>query len=311
MGRPALLLLLGVRLLGCAGGAVADTPVAPAPSPSAAPSADPDDAALFAFGDVHGDFEAARRALRLAGAIDESDRWSGGRRTVVQVGDQLDRGDGERRILDLFERLRTEARAAGGAFVVLLGNHETMNVRGDFRYVTRGGWAEFADVPHDPADPAFADIPEDYQGRVAAFRPGGPYATSLAGHPVIHVQRGTVFVHGGLLPAHVAYGVDRINSEVSAWMRGDAGTPPILNQKDNPLWARHYSQAPDAADCALLRQALDAVGAVRMVVAHTVQDRINSACGGAVWRVDVGMSAHYGGQAQVLRVGDDVTVVGP
>ena len=90
-----------------------------------------DEQRIVAFGDVHGDFEAARGALRLAGAIDEQDRWSGGELIVVQTGDQLDRGDQEQAILDLFERLRIESEAAGGAFHALLGNHELMNARVD------------------------------------------------------------------------------------------------------------------------------------------------------------------------------------
>ena len=46
-----------------------------------------------------------------------------------------------------------------------------------------------------------------------------------------------------------------------------------------------------------------------MVVAHTVQDSINPACGERVWRVDVGMAAHYGGTPQVLEILDGVLTV--
>jgi len=93
---------------------------------------------IVAIGDVHGDLDATRSALRLAGAIDAEDRWIGGQLVVVQTGDQLDRGDEERAILDLFDRLRSQAAAAGGAFHALLGNHELMNAKGDLRYVTDG-----------------------------------------------------------------------------------------------------------------------------------------------------------------------------
>src|SRR5690349_1495369 len=41
---------------------------------------------LVAIGDVHGDYEATRRALRLAGATDENDRWIGGELVIVQTG---------------------------------------------------------------------------------------------------------------------------------------------------------------------------------------------------------------------------------
>ena len=58
---------------------------------------------------------------------------------LLQVGDLLDRGDHEIPLLYWLERLRWQAAAAGGALHVLNGNHETMNVAGQYRYVTRGG----------------------------------------------------------------------------------------------------------------------------------------------------------------------------
>ena len=88
---------------------------------------------LIAIGDVHGDLGATRAALRLGGAIDGDDRWIGAGLTVVQTGDQLDRGDEERQIVDLFSRLAKDAAKSGGRVVALNGNHEIMNVQGDFR----------------------------------------------------------------------------------------------------------------------------------------------------------------------------------
>jgi hypothetical protein len=58
---------------------------------------------------------------------------------LCQVGDILDRGDQELKLLYLLERLQRQAAAAGGALWVLNGNHETMNVGGNFRYATQGG----------------------------------------------------------------------------------------------------------------------------------------------------------------------------
>jgi hypothetical protein len=46
-----------------------------------------------------------------------------------------------------------------------------------------------------------------------------------------------------------------------------------------------------------------------MVIGHTVQESgVSSACGGKVWRIDVGLSSYYGRKpAQVLEiVGDRV-----
>jgi len=268
-------------------------------------------ARLVAIGDVHGDISALRAALKLALVIDEDDQWVGGETTVVQVGDQLDRGEDERAILHWLEDLAVEARDAGGALYPMLGNHETMNVALDLRYVTEGGYADFADLTWDAEDPLFDGLPDGEKGRIAAFRPGGPYAKLLSHHVIALVVGGTVFVHGGLLPEHVAYGLDTLNAETRAWMQGVAPRPDVLNGATSPTWSRHYSQSPDEGDCALLVDTLDALDATRMVVAHTVHtEGITSACQGQVWRVDVGLAAYYGGPTQVLLIeGDTLTIL--
>ena len=88
---------------------------------------------LLAFGDVHGDLAATIQILTMAGVVSSQLDWIGGQAIVVQVGDQLDRGSGEKEILDLFEHLAIQARDAGGGFYPLLGNHEIMNVEEDFQ----------------------------------------------------------------------------------------------------------------------------------------------------------------------------------
>jgi len=266
---------------------------------------------LIAMGDVHGDYDAAVNALKLAGAIDDSLTWVGGDLTLVQTGDQLDRGDGERAILDLFERLADEAHLAGGAFYPLLGNHETMNVELDLRYVTPGGYVDFADIPYDDNDPLISAYPEAERGRVAAFRPGGPYAELLSGHNVVMVVDDTVFVHGGILPSHVTYGLDNINQLVQAFFKGTMPFPSIMQGDESPVWSRHYSDETGSDECALLAQVLESLSASRMVVGHTVQrPGITSACDGQVWRIDVGMAAYYDGTISVLElVGDEVRIL--
>ncbi len=116
---------------------------------------------LVAVGDLHGDLDHARRVLRLAGAIDERDRWVGGRLVVVQTGDEIDRGDDDRAILDLVEDLKKQAAAAGGELIALLGNHEVMNAALDFRYVTPGGLSAFSLFAATDASASRADVPAD------------------------------------------------------------------------------------------------------------------------------------------------------
>jgi hypothetical protein len=274
--------------------------------------ADRDETRIVAFADVHGDLEATRSALRLAGAIDEEDRWTGGDLIVVQTGDQLDRGDDEQAILDLFERLRVESAAAGGAFHALLGNHELMNARGDLRYVTDGGFTDFVDaVEYDPDDPRLAEFEPHERARMAALLPGGPYAHLLAQRKLILQVGDNLFVHGGVLPHHVAYGIERINREAQMWLRGEADRPEVLQGSESPQWTRLYSDEPDTQTCEVLADVLNGLGAARIVMGHTVQKKgISSACDSRAWRVDVGMAAHYGGHVEVLEIiGDSVSVL--
>jgi hypothetical protein len=267
---------------------------------------------LVAIGDVHGDLAATRRALRLAGAIDGDDQWVGGSLVVVQTGDQLDRGDDERAILDLFERLRAQAQAAGGAFHALNGNHELMNVAGDLRYVTPQGFADFEGVGEPLADHAeLARLPPHARARAAAFLPGGPYARVLAQRNTVVMVGPSVFVHGGVLPQHVPRGVDdleRLNADVRQWLMGgdDGGTVErLVMADDGVVWTRVYA-SDDAQACALLGEALGRLEAQRMVVGHTVQKSgITSGCDGKVWRIDVGLAAHYGGRTEVLLIEGD------
>lgn len=287
---------------------------APEPAPAVVrldiPARYPQAERIVAIGDLHGDLLATRTALKLAGLIDEKDRWSGGATVLVQTGDQLDRGDDELEILDLLDSLTAQARAAGGAVHVLNGNHELMNVEQDLRYVTLGGFLDFLPTPvSDPETVAPQIVVDAVHERLEAVKPGRPFAMRLADRNVVAVVGDTVFVHGGVLPHVVDYGIERLNQETRDWVRADRRFPPdILLASDGPVWSRHYSDDPDAEDCRLLDEALEGLGARRMVVGHTVQERgISTACGDSIWRIDVGLSRHYGGRPAVLEIAGGTT----
>lgn len=249
---------------------------------------------LVAIGDLHGDFQATQKVLRIAGLTDAKDAWIGGKATLVQTGDVLDRGDGEAQIFALLFALRDQAKAAGGRVVLMNGNHEIMNAQGDLRYVTPGAAAAFG------------------PDRKAAFAPGSKWASQLAELPIIAQIDGTVFAHGGVLPQHARYGIAKINAEAKAWLLGQTPSlPPTMRGPDSPIWTRLYSTGEAAARCATLGQTLDLLKAKRLVVGHTVQPGgPTSDCDGRVWRIDVGMSAHYGGEPAALEiVGDKVRVL--
>ncbi len=290
---------------------VASSATAPPPPPVAAAAAFPDTVAaaerIVAIGDLHGDLDATRRALRLAGAIDNADKWKGGKLVVVQTGDEIDRGDDDRAIVDQVDVWKREAKAAGGELIALDGNHELMNATLDFRYVTPGGFSAFADQASNAPASVLAEIPPELpavqRGRAAAFAPGGSYAKILAERPIFVKVGDTLFVHGGVLPGQVDFGLDALDEGVRDWLLAKRPQPPKLALADDgPVWSRVYSD-PGHEDCARLAIAESRLGITRMVVGHTVQkDGVTSACGQHVWRIDVGMSRAYGGPIQVLEI---------
>lgn len=249
---------------------------------------------LVAIGDLHGDLGGTRSALKAAGAIDGNDKWIGGDLAIVQTGDILDRGDDESRIYDLLDKLTTEAKAAGGDIVQLNGNHELMNTALDFRYVTPGGLRDFGG------------------DRKKAFVPGAEWALRMARFNVVAIIDGSVFSHAGVLGEWVTQ-LDEVNRSSRCWLAGQAGgadePPPVLTSDESPVWTRAYG-IPGQEDCAALDAVLAKLGARRMVVGHTVQQAgITNACGGKLWRIDVGLAAGYGGPIEVLEVSDSPRVL--
>jgi hypothetical protein len=259
---------------------------------------------VVAVGDLHGDLASTREALRLAGAIDAADRWVGKKLVLVQVGDQLDRGDDEPEILRLLERVTAEAREQGGAVHVLNGNHEIMNAAGDLRYVTADGLRDYASVP--PGAKLPSNVPEQARGRAAAFAPGSELSRKLAERNTVVIVGDTLFAHAGVLPKHVRYGIGRINDDVRRFFRGElAALPEVVGSDDAPVWTRVFGgPTPTPAACSELDGVLSALSVKRLVVGHTVQKAgITSACAERVFRIDVGLSDYYGSnRSQVLEI---------
>lgn len=307
----------------------------PPPSPPPLPTRLPSPPRLVAIGDLHGDLDKSKQALRLAGLIDAADRYVGGSATVVQVGDVLDRGGDELKILYFLEKLKREAARSGGAIITMNGNHEIMNVEGDFRFATKGGVEEFRvwwewfrignkmkslchglEKPIDPMEglpSSFRGVREEFhdgfRARVAALRPNGPISKRfLTQNVTVLVVGDSVFVHGGLLPEHTSYGLEKINEEVRDWINGSTGrfSPEHCRGIDGVVWVRKFSRGDDRdCDCSALEHVLATVpGVKRMVMGHTIQTvGINGVCDDKAIRIDVGLSKGCGdGLPEVLEI---------
>jgi hypothetical protein len=251
-------------------------------------------ARVVAIGDLHADLPTTLGVLRLAGLVDEEGQWSGGDTVFVQTGDQTDRGPDSKEVLELLMALQGQAAAAGGQVLVLLGNHEVMNLGGDLRYVS-------------PLDVQDFGSPEQ---RAQAFSADGRLGVWLRERPMVAQVGDTVFVHGGITPRFAEMGISGMNALASGVVSGRL--PAAQLGDDSPIWYRGYLQGAGA--CQELERALESLGAQRMVVGHTTQrtGRIAVGCEGRVLGIDTGISSHYGAHAAAVEFrGGDAWVLYP
>jgi 3',5'-cyclic AMP phosphodiesterase CpdA len=186
-------------------------------------------ARVVAIGDIHGAAGPFRALLETVGLTDSSQRWTGGRATLVHTGDFMDRGAGVKAVIDLLMRLETEASEAGGRVIVLLGNHEVMNLMAITRDTTPELLGRFAtpqsETRRDDAFEAYIALLEDRAvvlGPLAtdplpygdwmeahppgfieymdAFGPDGTYGRWLRAKSVVVRVGDTLLLHGGLHP---------------------------------------------------------------------------------------------------------------
>jgi len=171
---------------------------------------------VVAVGDIHGDFDAFVQILQRARLIDPAKRWSGGSAILVQTGDFLDRGPKSREVMDLLMSLQREAPRDRGRVIVLMGNHEAMNIFGDLRYVIGNDYASFADdfIRSGKRD-SDSSLPSGFAERCEALSPNGKYGKWLRSLPAIARVHDSIFLHGGVSPEAASYSVEQLNEAIA------------------------------------------------------------------------------------------------
>ncbi len=199
---------------------------------------------LVAIGDIHGDFEAFSALLQHVGLIDDHHQWIGGDTVLVQTGDILDRGKGVREAMDLLMSMEKQAPQQGGRIVVLIGNHEAMNIVGLTKDVHRDVYAQFTDkqsrkrqktayrsqIHHNRTRASslgktwkihpnfreewFASHPMGLMEYMDAMGPKGVYGSWLREKDTVTLIDGTLFMHAGISPELAKQPIDEINRTV-------------------------------------------------------------------------------------------------
>ncbi|AUF82472.1 calcineurin-like phosphoesterase [Tetraselmis virus 1] len=263
--------------------------------------------------DVHSDLKKAKECLRLAGVLNRKDEWVGGNTIVVQIGDQVDGGERgpvvkrkehvcnlatkrDVSVIRFFNKLHNKAIEDGGAVYCIVGNHEMMNVYGDFRYA------------------GIDDCEKCARVRGLAFQKGGAVARILATTRNIYIKIGRiVFVHAGFLPWHLkAMGMQphRINNTFTNMLLGNP-----VSQIDQAVFDRvtmdmqgiltNRSYTPDRHISVVeVDEVLDYLDADHMIIGHNAhQQGITPLHGGRVWVVDPGMSySVMNSEAAILEI---------
>lgn len=250
---------------------------------------------VIVIGDIHGDFDILVKCLIKGGVINRNYKWIGGKTHVVQLGDIVDKGGRgvntsakfmeEFSIYEFLNYLDNEAEKAGGRVHYLIGNHELMNIFGDFRYVHKSH---------------LEDTGEDIRRQL--FSAGGYMAKLLACHSYSILKiNNWYFCHGGLLPEHVSkHSITKINNIVRGILRGERDgrlTPEenkIINSPNSIFWNRYYLSNSNSCDVLTKTFTILNEKDCGMVVGHTPHQSIKSICNDKLWFADVGLSSGFG-----------------
>lgn len=318
------------------------------PNNNFSPTILPHASRIIAIGDIHGDLELAINTFKFAKLIDDKHNWIAEPldTVVVQVGDQIDScrplsyifdcqktandKAEDMLVIEFFDTIHDKARKYGGAVYSLLGNHELMNVNGNFSYVSFENLDNFSF--------------ENYHGREGrknAFKQGGPIATKLGcTRPSIIIIGDTMFAHAGIMPSLIQnleyLNMDNrskiryLNLIVRRWLLNKMSESEkklsdyiINDQKDSPFWTRIYGMIKEntdinSAECEnSVGKILNIFKVGHLVVGHTPQisNGINGTCctksiDSKLYRIDSGGSRAFNNVLKQVRGYSYLEIIG-
>ena len=229
---------------------------------------------IVAIGDIHGDYDNYMKALKAAGLVDGKGKWAAGETHFVQLGDLPDRGPDTLQIIKHIRALTKQAKRKGGRVHSLIGNHESMNVMGDLRYVHPGEyeafngrkskalrdryWELYMERLEKQSPETFAALPENFKAEWEQEHPLGWLEHRQAWDPAwnrdaelaewvmdqkvaIRVND-NVFVHAGISAYYCANSLASLTEKaVKQLANYDPAVAGILEDPKGPLWYRGLS----------------------------------------------------------------------
>lgn len=241
-------------------------------------------APLFVMADTHGEYEIAATLLQRHGVIDERLRWSFGKGQLAVLGDVFDRGPNQTELLWLLYKLEAEAARAGGGVHLAVGNHESMVLTGDNRYL-------------NPKYPHVASLlgADNYTSLWNEQSLLGQWLRSKAA--MFRIGK-YLCLHGGVSPELLDRGLTlaTVNRTVRAAL-SERSTPSEQTQfvmgENGPLWYRGYFEAVARNAGIPLAQSADIdriherFGVAAILVGHTRVPAVTALYDGRVIAVQV------------------------
>ncbi|WNO59814.1 metallophosphoesterase [Rheinheimera sp. MMS21-TC3] len=252
---------------------------------------------MAVLSDIHGQYGIFKALLQANGIIDQQLDWQFADGHLVIAGDVLDRGDGVTESLWLLYQLSHQAELAGGKVHLLLGNHETMVMYDDLRYVNKH-YLEAAEALDTTYPQLFSE--QTVLGR---------WLRSL---PVITQINDMVFLHGGL---HLDFlslnlSITEVNQQYSQSLglsKQQLRQVPVLDflyGSLGPLWYRGYFRDKDATTAADLKLLLTNLKINTIVVGHTSMEGVFSHYNGQIFSVDSSIKRGKSGEILLWQHGN-------
>jgi len=248
---------------------------------------------IVVIGDIHADYEVLIAVLKKAGLINDKLEWIGGKTYLVMIGDLVDgkarvdnwTGDSDLKVINFLSKLIKLAKRKGGDVIILLGNHEFMNIRGNFTYSGDNGIREMG-------------------GELKRLKYFNNQFRTFAKKCYLAVNiGGWIFCHAGIPPEiSKKYSIHKLNVMLQNFLSNEMNLHEdnvffdIISGENGILTTREFGA--NTINCKRLSNTLTNLHANHMVIGHTVQEKVNEVCNKKLWRVDVGLSRAFGNNSR-------------
>ena len=244
---------------------------------------------IIVIGDIHGDLKRLKHILVNDNIINKDLEWIANNVIIIQVGDQIDslnRNDNieeweilkDIEVLNFTNLLSKLALENNSLFISLNGNHELMNILGNFSYVSKNSL---------------------YENRLNNFKFKGIYNDIIGNRPIVIKVNDLIFCHAGVKKLHLDI-LDKYNKDIfylnTIWKKFVLLNKVDINDKEifdkiilndeGILWTRNEDSPDD------INYVLNKLNSTFIFIGHNTVPNIF--LNNNIWYVDNSISRSYG-----------------